>query len=94
MSVSTLRELAESLGVSVDDADLARFVEVFTAQLRANGRAHHRALLAAMRKHLDLPATATAQEVALTLAGRLRFTPPGVNDLPAVRQALKSETSS
>ena len=86
--MSNLDELARNAGVGPDDADLKRLVEVFAHQLRTRGRGHHRALLAAMRKQLDEPATTLEQEVALVLKRRLRLRGPKVADVESVGRAL------
>jgi len=89
--MSTLRELAESVGVPDDDADLRKLVAVFLETLRAHGRVNHRGLLASLRRRLDDPATELAQETALLLRRKLRLLPPKVNDLESVRRALDAE---
>ena len=46
-----------------------RLLAAFAAQVKARGRAHHRALLAAMRKGAAAPATEGMQEFALAIKG-------------------------
>ena len=59
-----------------DDPQVKRLVQCFAEQLKRNGRAHHRALLAEMRKGAKSPATEPMQEVALTIKGKLGFMAP------------------
>ena len=58
------------------DPQVKRLAETFCEQVGSSGRAHHRKLLAAMRKGADVPATEPMQEFALTLKGKLGFCAP------------------
>ena len=75
-------------------AGVERLRQVFIEQIRARGRVHHRAVLAAMRECLEHPATERMQEIALLLRGKLRLWPQKVNDLEGVREALTGESGA
>jgi len=68
-----------------------RLREIFLEQIRARGRVHQRAVLAAMRECLEHPATEHMQEIALLLGRKLRLRPQKVKDIAAVRRALTGE---
>ncbi len=59
-----------------DDPQVTRLRETFLAQIKSAGRAHHRALLAEMRKGRPGSATEPMQEFALALKGKLGFLAP------------------
>ena len=88
------RKRTRDAGASPNDPEVAWLRQVFTAQIRAHGRVHHRSLLAAMRRHLDNPATETAQDVAMLMRRKLRLLPRGVSHLASVREALKAAPDS
>ncbi|HUW56281.1 MAG TPA: hypothetical protein VMZ92_06570 [Planctomycetota bacterium] len=72
------------------DAATARLRKRFIDQIRAHGRVHHRSLLGAMRRHLETPATETAQDLAMLMRRKLRLLPQRVKDIASVRKALKA----
>lgn len=88
------RKAAKGAGVPPDDAEVAFLAGVFREQLRLHGRAHHRGLLEALRKRLGTAATEKEQEVAMMLRRKLRWRPPKVKDVTAVRRALEADAAA
>ena len=74
--------------------EVAHLSKVFTDQVRAYGRVHHRALFRAMRTYLERGASELAQEVSMMLRGKLRLRPQKVKDVESVRKALKTVSSA
>ncbi len=59
-----------------NDPQVERLVQTFREQVGSSGRAHHRKLLATMRKTVANPATESTQELALAFKGKLGFRAP------------------
>ena len=76
------------------DTVIDRLRAAFVDQIRAHGRVHHRSLLKAMRRHLENPATESAQDLAMLLRHKLGLLPQKIKDIASVRQALDAASSA
>jgi heterodisulfide reductase subunit C len=92
--LAAARKLAVDARVAPAEPDVACLMNAFVSQIRRFGRAHHRSLLARMRRRLKAPATERTQEFAMLLGGKLRLRPQKVKDIESVLRAFPAETAT